>query len=126
MRRPLFSHVDLRVRDRATAIEYYDRLLGALGLQGSYGDEWSEYKRDLAEGEIPQWIAFTEDDQGRPGDNRVALAAESKEEVDRMAALLSSFGSRAIEGPEYAYGPNYYAVFFEDPDGNRLEICYVT
>lgn len=22
------------------------------------------------------------------------------------------------------YTPHYYAVFFEDPDGNKLEICY--
>ncbi|MEY2519385.1 MAG: hypothetical protein QOF24_1144, partial [Verrucomicrobiota bacterium] len=22
------------------------------------------------------------------------------------------------------YSPGYYAVFFEDPDGNKLEVCY--
>jgi hypothetical protein len=31
---------------------------------------------------------------------------------------------RIREGPEDIYG--YYAVFFEDPDGNKLEVCYVT
>ena len=31
----------------------------------------------------------------------------------------------AIEGPGIhpEYGDDYYAVFFEDPDGNRYEIC---
>ena len=34
-------------------------------------------------------------------------------------------GAGAIEGPEEAYGPKYYAVFFTDPDGNPLEVCSI-
>ena len=33
--------------------------------------------------------------------------------------------ARNVEGPEEAYGPDYYAVFFEDPEGNKLEVCCI-
>ena len=56
----------------------------------------------------------------------MAFTADSRDEVDRVAALLDSIGAREIDGPSEAYGPNYYAVFFEDPDGNKLEVCHVT
>lgn len=120
----VLSHVDLRVRNRAAAIAYYDRLLGELGIRGSYRDEWCEYTYEGA-AESPDWFAFTEDPDGAAGQTRVSFAAPSRAEIDRIAALLDSMGSRAIEGPEFAYGPRYYAVFFEDPDGNKLEICYI-
>jgi catechol 2,3-dioxygenase-like lactoylglutathione lyase family enzyme len=120
----VLSHVDMRVKNRVAAIAYYDRLLGEFGMRGSYGDEWCEYSYKGA-AESPDWIAFTEDPGAEPGPMRVSFAAPSRAEVDRIAALLASFGSRAIEGPEFAYGPHYYAVFFEDPDGNKLEICYI-
>jgi len=34
-------------------------------------------------------------------------------------------GACAVEGPGYChdYTPGYYAVFFEDADGNKWEIC---
>src|SRR5947207_13905668 len=33
--------------------------------------------------------------------------------------------ARRLKGPEVCvdYSPGYYAFFFEDPDGNKLEIC---
>jgi hypothetical protein len=35
-------------------------------------------------------------------------------------------GGRNIEGPQYfeEHHPTFYAVFFEDPLGNRFEVCY--
>ena len=40
------------------------------------------------------------------------------------ALSLRHAGGRNIEGPGYDEGPGYYAVFFEDPCRNRLEICH--
>jgi catechol 2,3-dioxygenase-like lactoylglutathione lyase family enzyme len=121
----LLSHVDLRVRNREAALAYYDSLLGAFGITSSRGETWIEYKYDYPDSDASDWIAFTEDVDTVPSSTRVAFAAASRAEVDRIAAILPSIGSLAIEGPEFAYGPQYYAVFFEDPDGNRLEICYI-
>jgi hypothetical protein len=38
--------------------------------------------------------------------------------------VLTKIGARNIEGPSQEGSEGYYAVFFEDPAGNRLEVCY--
>jgi catechol 2,3-dioxygenase-like lactoylglutathione lyase family enzyme len=121
----IYSHVDVRVRDRASAISFYDDLFAPLGLhrgETSPEHEWVEYsRRDGSE----QWFAFTEDKGMKPGAARVAFAVSAREVVDHIANLLPSLGALHVEGPEEAYGPDYYAVFFEDPDGNKLEVCCI-
>ena len=121
----IFSHVDMRVRDRVKAIAFYDDLLGVLGLQRGETKpehEWVSYsRRDGTE----QWFAFTQAERVNTGDARVAFAASAREVVDQAAELARRIGARNVEGPEEAYGPDYYAVFFEDPDGNKLEVCCI-
>jgi len=120
----VFSHVDLRVRDRERAIAFYDTILGALGLERTDGEEWTSY---ASPDEPPDreriWFGFTVDPAMTPGSTRVALAAPTCEDVDRVTRVLMEAGAPNIEGPDYEYGPEYYAVFFEDHDGNRLEVC---
>lgn len=41
-----------------------------------------------------------------------------------MTATLQKLGAADIDGPEEYDG--YYATFFEDPDGNKYEVCYLT
>jgi len=53
----------------------------------------------------------------------IAFWADNIHEVDRLAAIAVQAGARNVEGPTYE-DAHYYAVFFEDPGGNRLEICY--
>ncbi|MBV8081676.1 MAG: VOC family protein [Candidatus Eremiobacteraeota bacterium] len=120
-----YSHVDLRVSDRANAMAFYDDILGLLGLhrgETKPEHEWISYSRHDG---TEQWFAFTQAAKVKPGDGRVAFAAPSREVVDQVAALLPRLGARNVEGPEEAYGPDYYAVFFEDPDGNKLEVCCI-
>jgi predicted lactoylglutathione lyase len=59
-----------------------------------------------------------------PNENRIAFWASSTAEVNAIARLVGEIGARNIEGPDYDESPTYYAVFFEDPAGNRLEVCY--
>ena len=60
-----------------------------------------------------------------PNGTRIAFWADTREEVDRIAKLVRDAGGKNLEGPEVCkdYSPGYYAFFFEDPDGNKLEIC---
>jgi hypothetical protein len=44
-------------------------------------------------------------------------------DVNRGAKVAAGIGARNIEGL-MDYEPGYYAVFFEDPSGNRLEVCH--
>ncbi len=46
--------------------------------------------------------------------------------VDERADWLVERGAEIESGPEeYAYQPGYYAVFFYDPDGIKLEIVHI-
>ena len=60
------------------------------------------------------------------GVHHVAFAASSREEVDACAERLREAGAQIESEPrEYDYAPGYYAVFFRDPDGIKLEVVHM-
>ena len=118
-----FDHIDLRAPSIVSVESFYSALLPALG-----------FTRDLT---IPNWLQYYAPEEGVteffgitaspnhvPNENRIAFWAADKAEVDSLAKLLHEIGAKNIEGPGYDEGPDYYAVFFEDPVGNRLEVCH--
>ena len=57
---------------------------------------------------------------------KIAFRAESRSEVDALARDLAARGARILDPPrEYDYTPGYYAVFFTDPDGIKLELVHI-
>ena len=59
------------------------------------------------------------------GIHHVAFVADERGQVDERAAWLREHGAEIESGPEeYDYAPGYYAVFFYDPDGLKLEIVH--
>jgi glyoxylase I family protein len=65
-------------------------------------------------------------DRYRVGLHHLALEAGSRYAVDERADWLRSQGAEIESGPEeYSYLPGYYAVFFYDPDGIKLELVHV-
>ena len=119
------DHIDLRVRNMAKAREFYGKLLPALGFTRDRSDaEWGTFY--AVDPDHPSaFFGFTEDPKHQPNGSRIAFWAESRGEVDKLAKLVREIAAHHIEGPELCaeYSPGYYAVFFEDPDGNKLEIC---
>jgi catechol 2,3-dioxygenase-like lactoylglutathione lyase family enzyme len=60
------------------------------------------------------------------GVHHVAFRVGSRTEVDQRAEWLRAVGAEIESGPaEYGYSEGYYAVFFYDPDGLKLELMYV-
>ena len=60
------------------------------------------------------------------GLHHLALEAMSRAVVDERAEWLRASGAELESEPqEYSYMPGYYAVFFYDPDGMKLEIVHV-
>jgi predicted lactoylglutathione lyase len=49
----------------------------------------------------------------------VALAAKDKDQVDRLYNIALANGG-TCEGPPGARGDGFYAGYFRDPDGNKL------
>lgn len=125
----LLSHVDLRVRDRKKATEFYDAILNLLGAtrdEGKSFTTWQIPPPDApADWEADEWFGITEDPAMTPNENRVAFDAPSRGTVDAIATYLPAIGATNVEWSEGMYGPNYYAVFFDDPDGNKLEVCHI-
>lgn len=121
----LFSHVDLRVRDRVQAAAFYDailNLLGAVKFEGAKFTTWSVPDDADPERRPNEWFGIVEDPTMTPGPSRIAFLAPSRGTVDAIATYLPAIGARAVEMPHEAYGPSYYACFFDDPDGNKLEV----
>lgn len=119
------DHIDLRVRDLAAARPLYDMLLPAMGNSEINGDEGAAgYHVPNARGADP-FVWLVQDPAHKPNGTRIAFAANSRAEVDRLAEVARCAGARAFEAPAIAieYGPHYYAAFFEDASGNKLEIC---
>jgi predicted lactoylglutathione lyase len=59
--------------------------------------------------------------------HHLAWNAASREDVDEFHALLVRTDVTVLDAPAHypEYSEGYYAVFFADPDGMKLEYCYV-
>jgi predicted lactoylglutathione lyase len=123
---PLFSHIDFRVSDAQAVRPFYDALMVLFGTEPTtvrvarYG-----YTRRYGSVRADFFNIF-EDPQARPTATRIALAAPSNAFVDEVARVVCEQGARNVEGPGYfeQHHPTFYAVFFEDPLGNRFEVCH--
>ncbi|HEV2599720.1 VOC family protein [Sphingopyxis sp.] len=133
--RGLVHHIDLTVTDKERSRLFYDAVLGFLGYRRSadykHGSDWDR------EGEPFHSIGIIEargegaaraHDRYSPGLHHLAWTAESRADVDALHDLLRSIGATVLDAPaDYPrYGPTYYAVFFADPDGLKLEFVFGT
>lgn len=120
----LFDHVDLRVNDLEAAGRFYRRFLPLLGFTVRVEIEgWIQFE---APGEpAREFFGLTEDRAHRPNRTRICFWADSIERVNAWAAQIRDYGALNLEGPGFE-SPTYYAVYFDDPSGNALEICHRT
>jgi catechol 2,3-dioxygenase-like lactoylglutathione lyase family enzyme len=125
MERRLFDHIDLRVRSLAEARPFYARVLPVLGFPTFCETPLGIAYDAIREHPKPEFIGLIEDPEHRPNATRIAFWAESKEEVERIAKIVVAAGAQNVEGPMFCpeYSPTYYGMFFDDPSGNRLEVC---
>ena len=126
--RGAFHHVDLSVSDVAAARPVYALVLEFLGYacvkDTPDGCEW-----DLP-GHASLGIRKARTDRAHdgyaPGLQHLAWRAESRDDVDRLHALLVANQVTVLDPPAHypEYSGDYYAVFFADPDGLKLEIVH--
>ena len=119
----ILDHIDLRVRDRNAAVAFYDAFLGVLGAQKSETEAFTTWRLQAdVDDESTDSFGITEDPDMVAGSVRIAFKAPTREAVDAIAAILRNVGASDIEMDDGMYGDDIYAVFFKDPDGNRLEV----
>lgn len=118
----LYDHIDLRVPSLHDATAFYEILLPALGFTRRVDvEDWLQYESSSEPSGA--FFGVTESPGHVANENRVAFWAESDAEVDRLAVVAVRAGATNVEGP-MPYETGYYAVFFEDPCGNRFEVCH--
>ena len=125
-----YDHIDLRVRNLSEARRFYEVLLPALGFTRDATIEgWLQFEVSGADG-ATEFFGVTESPLHVANECCVAFWADSTNEVDKLAEIAVRAGARNIEGPAHEIPQpgetGYYAVFFEDPCGNRFEVCHRT
>jgi len=123
-------HLDLTVTSLERSTPFYDAVLPRMGYErvadADEGPMWRGHGHELG---LQQ-----SDERGRamphyrfaPGLHHLALRSPSRAAVDWLHAELVKLGIKVLDAPaQYdRYSPGYYAVFFADPDGLKLEYVY--
>jgi glyoxylase I family protein len=134
MRSSGVHHVDLVVSSIERSLPFYRDLLGPLGwhglseVEGERGETiWYLWGPGTSLGlRAAQSASPQRFDRYRVGVHHVAFEAYSRGLVDERADWLRETGAEIESAPqEYTYIPGYYAVFFYDPDGLKLEVVHV-
>jgi catechol 2,3-dioxygenase-like lactoylglutathione lyase family enzyme len=118
------DHISIRVSDYAASRAFYSRLFGFLGFDVSddHGNTigWTNGKTRF-------WIAEAETSRrnhtyhiGDIGLHHYAFQLRSRKDVDELHGELQAMKATIVDPPDEYYD-DYYAVFFLDPDGLKLE-----
>ena len=115
------DHISVRVSDYEKSKAFYSRLFTFLGFEISedYGSTigWTN-------GKTRYWIAEAEGRKnykiGDLGLHHYAFELRNRKDVDDLQAFLEKEKVRIVD-PADEYYEDYYAVFFLDPDGLKLE-----
>jgi catechol 2,3-dioxygenase-like lactoylglutathione lyase family enzyme len=124
------NHVDLVVSSIERSLPFYRELLGPLGwhrlseVEGERGETiWYVGGPGCSLGLREAQSRGSTVDRYAVGLHHLAFDAPSRAAVDERAQWLRETGAELESEPqEYTYSPGYYAVFFYDPDGLKLEL----
>ena len=127
------GHVDLVCRDVARSLEFYAAVFGGLGLQPPHEARGER-------GETIHYLRFPQPGSGSiglrqaleeqpfelyaPGFHHLAIAVEGTADVELAYESALAAGAEILHAPRLwpVYHPDYYATFFHDPDGFRIEV----
>ncbi len=119
------DHISICVSDFKRSKAFYRNVLGALGFK---------LKHDLANyagwsnGKTLFWITEADAEGkrhrhriGNVGLHHYAFELSKRKDVDDLYKALQRFDVEVVDPPDDYYVGGYYAVYFLDPDGLKLE-----
>lgn len=121
----MLAYATIGTNDLPRAAVFYDQLLALIGAQRFMENE--------------QFIAWGSSQDGaglgvtKPFDGQaatvgngvmVALGADSRDTVDRLYAKALELGGSDEGAPGQRF-EGFYAAYFRDLDGNKLNVCYM-
>ncbi len=121
----MIGYTTVGTNDLARAAKFYDALLADLGAKRAM-----EMETFIAWATAPNtpMVAIIKPFDGKPatvGNGvMVALAASSKAQVDAIHKKALALGGKD-EGAPGPRGPGFYAGYFRDLDGNKLNAFFI-
>ncbi|WP_421409942.1 VOC family protein [Streptococcus suis] len=124
----MLHHVEIYVSDLETSRAFYDFLLTKLGY--SLYQEWED---GLSYKKAEQYLVFVQTPQDfleagyhrcRTGLNHLAFHAGTPDEIDQWRKEFLTRRVKLLYDDRYPHagGPDYYALYLEDPDGIKIEL----
>lgn len=122
------DHIYIAVRDLGLSEAFYDQVMPELGFRKNtfsindaphiqYYNRYFGYVLRPAGQNTPAHNPY------QSGLHHLCFRVESIEDVNKVAQALNTLGIQHTNPKIYpAYAEDYYAIYFEDPDGIRLEI----
>ena len=123
--RGALHHVEIYVSDLARSVEFWGWLLERFGYE-SY-QTWNEGRSWRLGDTYLVFVQSTELGAGfnrrRVGLNHLAFHASDRAEVDVLKKELLGRGERVLYDDKHPDAQSdYYALYFEDPDGIKVEV----
>jgi len=124
------AHVILTVSQYDEAKEFYSKLMTAMGLECVFDGSDMTYfvgaRTALGIQPCVPQFAGERFQQGRVGLHHICFRARSREDVDKVEAMLREMEAHIVSpAQEGNWAPGYYYVLCEDPDGIRVEVNHV-
>jgi catechol 2,3-dioxygenase-like lactoylglutathione lyase family enzyme len=118
------DHLVIRVGDFEKSRRFYDSLFTFLGFKSI--DDFSDMI-GWRNGRTAFWISPASGPrqsqpyrEGSVGFHHYGLELRSRKDVDELESFLKTLGAEIVN-PAGEYYEDYYAVYFKDPDGLKLE-----
>lgn len=121
----MIGYVTLGTNNLSRSAKFYDELLGAIGAKRMMeSDRFVAWSADLAKPGLGICVPF----DGKPatiGNGvMVALAVDTKDKVDSLYKKAMELGA-TDEGKPGPRGDGFYAAYFRDLDGNKLNFFFM-
>lgn len=125
------NHLALHVTDLDRSEKFYDPICTFLGYhKHARNGAIILYRQSHGIGDLIL-LRVRKAGQGKaydceaPGFSHLAWNAASRQQVDDLYKLLKKHRAKVLDAPcEMNYSRGYYAVWFQDPDGMKLELAY--
>jgi glyoxylase I family protein len=128
-------HVDLVVSDIDRALRFYRGVFGPLGWHGVHevpGERGETIHYVHGPGstiglrQAPDGAGTLPVDRYRVGMHHMCMEAPTEEGLYAAAERIVALGGTISEGPRHfpEYREGYHAIYFFDPDGIKLELCW--
>lgn len=128
---PGIDHVMINANDFERAAKFYSWLMPKLGYPEKHDYPGADPVMGFSGSGGSVWLMksagdFRADrfDKRRVGLRELAFGTDSRAQVDSIAKEIEHHGGKILDPPKAypQYTPDYYSVFFTDPDGLKLEV----